>query len=224
MTADFDGGAATDPWPLHRLVLRTPRLELRPDDDAGLVELAAAAAAGVHNPDRMPFSVPWTDAPAAELGRNTLQFYWRQRAELRPDEWHLNFLVRLDGHVIGTQALSATGFATSREVSSGSWLTRSRHGRGYGTEMRAAVLMLAFDRLGAVAARSGAFSDNLPAQGVSRRLGYPEDGTATTVVRGRRVTEIRYRMDAADLVRPDWTLRVDGLEPCLPLLGLTPDA
>ena len=28
-------GAVTDPWPLRHLVLRTPRLELRPDDDAG---------------------------------------------------------------------------------------------------------------------------------------------------------------------------------------------
>jgi hypothetical protein len=30
-----------DPWPLWRLMLRTPRLELRPDDDPGLRELLA---------------------------------------------------------------------------------------------------------------------------------------------------------------------------------------
>ena len=50
------------PWPLWRLVLRTPRLELRPDDDAGLVELLAEACRGVHPPAEMPFGVPWTDA------------------------------------------------------------------------------------------------------------------------------------------------------------------
>jgi hypothetical protein len=48
-----------DPWPLRHLVLRTPRLELRPDD-AGLLELVEEAYRGVHPPDRMPFLVPWT--------------------------------------------------------------------------------------------------------------------------------------------------------------------
>src|SRR4051794_18330350 len=55
-----------DPWPLHNLVLRTPRLELRPDDDAGLRELVAEARLGVHPPDYMPFTVPWTDNPEHE--------------------------------------------------------------------------------------------------------------------------------------------------------------
>ena len=44
-----------DPWPLRHLVLRTPRLELRPDDDAGLLELAEEARLGVHPPELMPF-------------------------------------------------------------------------------------------------------------------------------------------------------------------------
>lgn len=56
------------------LVLRTPRLELRPDDDAGLMEPVAAARDGVHDPAMMPFQVPWTDVPAAELGRGMVQF------------------------------------------------------------------------------------------------------------------------------------------------------
>ena len=37
-----------EPWPLRHLVLRTPRLELRPDDDAGLLELVEEAYRGVH--------------------------------------------------------------------------------------------------------------------------------------------------------------------------------
>ena len=37
------------------LVLRTPRLELRPDDDAGLHELVDVAYRGVHPPEEMPF-------------------------------------------------------------------------------------------------------------------------------------------------------------------------
>src|SRR5262245_17918804 len=54
-----------EPWPLRGLVLRTPRLELRPDDDDGLRELVALAHQGIHDPAVMPFHAPWTDAPAA---------------------------------------------------------------------------------------------------------------------------------------------------------------
>ena len=52
-------------WPLRHLVLRTPRLELRPDDDAGLAELVDVAYRGVHPPEQMPFAMPWTDADPA---------------------------------------------------------------------------------------------------------------------------------------------------------------
>jgi hypothetical protein len=92
----------TDPWPFHQLVLRTPRLDLRPDDDPGLRELNEAALAGVHEPGEMPFYVPWTQAPPEIQGRQTMQFYWRNRAEVAPTGWTISFLVRLDGTVIGT--------------------------------------------------------------------------------------------------------------------------
>ena len=62
-------------WPLRHLVLRTPRLELRPDDDAGLDELVAVAYGGVHPPEEMPFGEAWTDADPRYLGRGVLQYY-----------------------------------------------------------------------------------------------------------------------------------------------------
>ena len=111
-----------DPWPVRRLVLRTPRLELRPDDDAGLSELVEVAYQGVHPPEVMPFEVPWTDADPRYLGRGSLQYHWRTRAELGPEKWSLHFLVRLDGRVIGVQSLTGTDFAVTREVSTGSWI------------------------------------------------------------------------------------------------------
>ncbi len=66
-----DASAMTRPehWPLRHLVLRTPRLELRPDDDPGLFELVEVAYRGVHPPEEMPFATPWTDADPAYLGR-----------------------------------------------------------------------------------------------------------------------------------------------------------
>jgi len=43
--------ARVDPWPFRHLALRTPRLELRPDDDAGLLELVEEVHLGIHPPD-----------------------------------------------------------------------------------------------------------------------------------------------------------------------------
>ncbi len=210
-----------DPWPLRNLVLRTPRLELRPDDDAGLLELVDEAYAGVHPPEEMPFLFAWTDLPRDELGRNVLQFYWRQRAALTPHSWNLNFLVRLDGRVIGNQGVTAKDFGTCREVLTGSWIGLRHHGKGLGTEMRSAVLQFVFDHLGAVQARSEALADNEKSHGVSRKLGYLPDGTNTAVVRGKAVTGVRLLLtrERFQEFRPPWTVVVSGLAPCLPFLG-----
>jgi RimJ/RimL family protein N-acetyltransferase len=210
-----------DPWPLRRLVLRTPRLELRPDDDAGLAELVAVAYQSVHPPEVMPFAVPWTDTDPQDLGRGVLQYHWRSRAELTPDHWSLHFLVRLAGRMIGEQSLVATRFAVTREVSTGSWLGMAHQGKGYGTEMRAAVLGLSFDHLGARTARSGALAGNTASLAVSRRLGYAEDGTNTHAIRGQRTMETRLLLTAEEFHahRPPWRLEVTGLGPCLELLG-----
>jgi RimJ/RimL family protein N-acetyltransferase len=210
------------PWPPATLSLRTPRLELRPDDDDGLDELMAEALRGVHDPAVMPFAVAWTDQPPADLVRSGLQHYWSARAALTARDWTVNFLVRLDGAVIGTQALFAREFADLREVASGSWLGRRFQGRGLGTEMRSAVLQFAFDRLGATAAITGSFTDNLASLGVSRRLGYRPNGTVRRLRRGVPATEQLLRLTADDHARhrPDWRVRVHGLTPRLrALLG-----
>jgi RimJ/RimL family protein N-acetyltransferase len=213
--------ASPDPWPLRHLVLRTPRLQLRPDDDAGLLELAAEAVRGVHRPELMPFRTPWTDAEPARRVRATLQYHWSERATLMAERWRVHFLVRLDGRVVGEQDLRGTEFGVTREVDTGSWLGLRHHGRGIGTEMRAAVLLLAFDHLGATRARSAAFSDNAASLRVSEKLGYRRDGTETIARRGRPADEVRLLLDAASFRRPDWTLEVEGLDGCLPALGIT---
>src|SRR5437588_682625 len=68
-------------WPLFALRVRTPRLELRYPDDDDVVALAELGARGVHEPDFMPFTTAWTDAPSPEQERNTLQHYWLQPAQ-----------------------------------------------------------------------------------------------------------------------------------------------
>jgi RimJ/RimL family protein N-acetyltransferase len=207
-------------WPLRHLVLRTPRLELRPDDDAGLDELVAVAYGGVHPPEEMPFAVAWTDADPRYLGRGMLQHFWAERAALAPERWSIHFLVRLDGRVIGTQRLGADGFAVTREVGTGSWIGRRYQRQGIGTEMRAAVLLFAFDHLGAQAARSSANTENPASLGVARRLDYRRDGTETLVRRGRRTEDVRLVVTPSTLLRPSWSLGVEGYtEECRALLG-----
>ena len=212
-----------DPWPLRHLVLRTPRLELRPDDDAGLLELAEEARLGVHPPELMPFVTPWTDADPPDLVRNTMQHHWSARAALTPERWTLNFLVRLDGRVVGMQGLGSGELAVTREVQTGSWIGLRHQGRGIGTEMRAAVLTFAFDHLGAVRARSAAFSDNPASLRVSEKLGYRRDGTETIPRRGRPTEDVRLLLDRDAFRRPTWTLEVEveGVAACLPTLGLS---
>lgn len=208
-------------WPQSALVLRTPRLELRPDDDEGLAELVEVAYRGVHPPDRMPFMIPWTDADPRYLGRGALQYFWGERSRFAPSSWALHFLVRHEGRVIGVQTLRADEFGVRREVGSGSWLGLASQGRGLGTEMRAAILLYAFDVLGADHARSEAFSDNVASHRVSQRLGYVEDGFEILSPRGVPVHNIRLRLTPETLRRPTWDLRVEGhTEELAGLLGV----
>jgi RimJ/RimL family protein N-acetyltransferase len=209
----------SEAWSLWHLVLRTPRLTLCPDDDDGLRELAALALRGVHPPAEMPFLYPWTDQPPEQLPRAVLQYHWGERARLSPDDWAIHFLVRYEGRVIGTQRISGKDFPVTREVSSGSWLGRAYQRQGFGTEMRSAVLMLAFDHLGAGSARSEAFSDNLASLRISEKLGYRRDGSTTRARRGWPATEIRLLLEPPCFVRPEWTLEVAGLPGCQGLLG-----
>lgn len=75
------------------------------------------------------------------------------------------------------------------------------------------------DHLGAATARSGAFTDNPASLRVSERLGYRTDGSGVHVRRGERTTEIRLALERRGLVRPRWSLEVDGVDGCRTLLG-----
>jgi RimJ/RimL family protein N-acetyltransferase len=209
-----------DVFPLYGLVLRTPRLELRLPSLEQLAALGELAGEGVHDPAVMPFAVPWTDLPPAARARSVLQHHLGRIAELTPAGWTLPFVV-LDGdEPVGMQAVGAVEFAVTREVHTGSWLGLRHHGRGIGTEMRAAVLHLAFAGLGADTAASGAHTDNTASLGVARKLGYVPDGLTRRSVRDRLVVEQRLRLD-----RETWEQRrtvpvqIEGPEACRSFLG-----
>ncbi|MER6626624.1 GNAT family N-acetyltransferase, partial [Streptomyces sp. NPDC000931] len=176
-----------DHFPPAGIRLNTPRLQLRMPSDEDLSQLADAAVAGVHDPERMPFSVPWTDQPPDRVARAVVQHNWATMAAWTPERWTFNAVVAYEGTVIGVQDLTARDFGVARQVTTGSWLTRRYQGRGIGTEMRAAVLHLAFAELGAEAAVSGVLEATAASHGVARRLGYRPDGTDLVAIRGERV-------------------------------------
>jgi RimJ/RimL family protein N-acetyltransferase len=201
-------------WPLFNLRLQTPRLVLRPHRDEDFAGLLDAIDVGIHDPEAMPFRQPWTDAEPALRRRNSVQFWWANRANWKPDDWHLELVVVFDDRPIGMQELFARDFPVLREVATGSWLSRPYQGLGFGKEMRTAVLHLAFECLGAVIARSGAFLDNPASAGVSRALGYRENGTYRQAPRGRPKVAVNFELSC-----DEWSLRRDRLPP-VEVMGL----
>ncbi|HUY97931.1 MAG TPA: GNAT family protein [Verrucomicrobiae bacterium] len=203
-------------WPLFNLRGRT--LRLATDDDG--VARARLAAAGIHHPEVMPFEIPWTDAPVTELERNALQWWWRLRAECRPDAWALAAAVFLDGEPVGVQDHMARHVSELGTVGTGSWLGRAHERRGIGREMRAAVLHLAFEGLGAVAATSAAFADNPASLAVSRALGYTPNGESWTLRRGAPARTVQLRLDRAQwLARPHPDIVIENLDGCRAMFG-----
>ncbi|MEV4342479.1 GNAT family N-acetyltransferase [Streptomyces sp. NPDC049590] len=211
----------TTHWPLAGLRLTTPRLELRLPHPEELAALASLAAEGVHEPAVQPFTVAWTDVPPDQRARDVLQYHWRRWGDWRPENWELNLVALRDGVVVGTQGIGARDFPVRREVNTGSWLGRAHQGQGLGTEMRAAVLHLAFAGLGAQHAVSGAYTDNAASLAVSRKLGYREDGIERHAVRGRPAVLRRLRLTAEPWQRHQPVpVEMAGLPACLPWFGL----
>jgi RimJ/RimL family protein N-acetyltransferase len=169
----------------------------------------------------MPFRIPWTDRSDQELVDSAVEYHLRTREEWRPERWSLALCVFLDGRPVGGQDLRGVEFASRREFETGSWLGREYQGRGYGTEMREAVLELGFAGLGAVAAISGAFDFNKASLRVSEKLGYELVEETTFAPRGEPQRELVMRLPRAEWERRSHpAVEIEGLEPCLPLFGL----
>lgn len=197
----------TDIWPPYAVRITEGDLVLavvRDDDVPGLVDLALS---GIHPPDRMPFSTPWTQAEPAVLPANMYRYFCGTRAAFGPGGFSLQLAVRCAGRLVGTQGFDASDFSLTRTGETGSWLGQAFQGNGIGTRMRQAVCAFAFDELGATEITSGAFVDNPASLAVSRKVGYQPNGvvrlkrgdgdvqanqklvlTAATFVRGPAIT------------------------------------
>lgn len=212
----------THPWPLFDLRVRTPRIELRLPTDEDALALLEVAKAGIHDPDEMPFAFAWTDQTGPEFDRGFLAFHWRHRASMEPDDWSLPLAVVVGGLPVGLQELRATRFPVLRTIGTGSWLGRAWQRQGIGTEMRAAALVLAFDGLGATRAISAAHDDNVASRRVSEKLGYVPNGISYNAPRGEPIRQTHFLLERDAFDRSAWDVTIDGLEPCLEMLGAAP--
>jgi RimJ/RimL family protein N-acetyltransferase len=210
-------------WPLFDLVVRTPRLELRLPKEAEFAALIELADGGIHDPDTMPFSVPWTDLEPVARSRETAKWLWSHRANWSPDKWTFTAAVFVDGRPAGMQDLAAEHFRAVRSIETGSWLGRPFQGQGIGREMREAILHLAFAGLDAEEALSGAFDDNVASLATSRAVGYEENGEARGHRRDASRRTVRFRMARAvweERRRDD--IEIVGLDGCLDMFIAPP--
>ena len=199
-------------WPPFGLRVTCGPLVMRPLRDADFPEVLEVAHAGIHDPDRMPFSFPWTRPEGADLERAFLQYHWGKRASLRPEEWSLDLGVWRDGRFVGVQGVGTEDFPVTRTGETGSWLGRQFHGRGTGTLMRQAICVLCFDHLGFEEVTSGAFSDNPMSLAVSRKVGYRTNGERRFKREGEAATMVQLVLRPEDLVRPHEDVAVEGAE------------
>jgi RimJ/RimL family protein N-acetyltransferase len=211
---------AGHPWPLFDLRLTTPRLELRLPTDDDLEELVAIGRRGLHDPDLTVFESPaWEELPSPAFEQQFMQHFWRHRADWSPQDWTLTLAAVVNGRPVGVQDISAKDFSHRRSVSTGSWLGREYQALGYGTEMRAAALWLAFECLGALVAESAYLDGNEASARVSEKLGYVANGERLTAPKGSPVRQHLVRATAETWRRDLVLVTVENLEPCLCLFG-----
>ena len=222
---------ATTYWPLWGLRIHVADLVLQPMTEADLDEVVAVLPPDLEL-DPSATRYPGLDEPT-QRAVVVQQAYWRHYGTWSPTEWRLNFCVRRAGRLIGVQELEGNDFPTLGTVDTSSWLVAGERGRGAGKGMRRAVLALAFGPLSARAAVTSAWEDNAASLGVSRSMGYRDNGVSLmarpghdqpgTLVHLRMTRDQWAAAEAAEAERTaggrESTPSVEGFEPCRPFFG-----
>ena len=191
-------------YPPLQIRVKTPRLELVGADDEMLAALAPLVRDGKVFAEPAPYDDPmsfYESDPDVRVSR-WLQSVWRGRGRFSPSDFRLAFAVLVDGEAVGMQDLIAEKFDSCGTFASFSWLSTDVRGRGLGTEMRSALLHLAFAGLGAREAGSDAFVDSIGSNKVSEALGYERNGVDWDIRRGEPGRIQRWR-----LTRSAWETR-----------------
>jgi RimJ/RimL family protein N-acetyltransferase len=211
------------PYPPLDVRVVTPRLELHGATDDLLERLVPVVRSGKAAADPPPWDDPhpfYEPDPDARVHK-WLRGIWRGRGTVRPELWRLYFVVIVDGEPVGMQDLIGDEFALFKTVETSSWVSSDARQRGIGTEMRSAILHLAFEGLGAAEAHSEAGVDNTGSNGVSERLGYERNGSSWATHQDKPVLGQRWRLE-----RKTWLAQrrddivLNGVEECRAALDL----
>jgi RimJ/RimL family protein N-acetyltransferase len=209
-------------WPFFDLRIISGEVTMRGLSDADLPALLDALPDDLEmNPANETFArLP----PEADRRRQLVAEIWKHRGTWSPDAWCLDLAVEVEGRVVGVQALEGEQFPLLRTVDSFSWLATDVRGRGVANLMRAGVLTLAFEHLGAEIAVSSARTDNAASLAVSHRMGYRDNGLSRT-----NTPSGPFELQHLRLTREAWrdggrSAEVSGVEPCLPWFGIGPEA
>jgi RimJ/RimL family protein N-acetyltransferase len=209
-------------WPLPALRLRTAELVLRPVTEADLEQVAATLSPDVGSDPTLP---AFPGLPP-DLARGTAlhQGYWRSLGSWSVASWQLPFAVLAEGEIVGMQTLEGTDFPLLRTVDSSSHLAPDVRGRGWGKQMRRAVLSLAFGPLDAQAAVTSAWHHNQASLGVSRAVGYQPNGEHRHRTDDGRGVDTMVHLR---LARGDWDasgqaagVDISGFDDCRPFFGI----
>ncbi|MCF2571318.1 GNAT family N-acetyltransferase [Brevibacterium sp. UCMA 11754] len=196
-------------------------MELSPVRESDYPELAVIADGGVRRHGTPAFIINWDSGSREEIARSIAQYQWSTRANFRVDEWTIEFTARVDGRAVGIQGVSAKDFVRTRSISTGSWLALQEQGKGYGTQMRRAVVTAFADHFDAAAFHSGYFEGNGASRRVSEKLGYSPNGVKTTIAQdGLAHAEHQVILAASDIVRGPDPVEVAGAEVVRRFLGL----
>lgn len=203
-------------WPFDELTLTGAELLLRPVRDAELAQFITIFPDDFDLDPRFP---PLTGMPAQQdRERRFAQSVWRHRGCWSIDEWALDFGVWRNGEPIGIQTLEGTRFSTYRTVDTASWIAKPFRGKGFGIQARTAVLAFAFEHLGAHQAITSAVVTNHASLGVSRRIGYRDNGVRPHDA-GDGIVDLQHLR----LSRDDWaasdsriSFAVNGFDDCRP--------
>jgi RimJ/RimL family protein N-acetyltransferase len=205
-------------WPFYDLRLTCGDVALRGVSDADLEPLLASLPDDLEHDPRSERFAQLDDI--SDRRRIFAADIWKHRGAWSPTAWCLDLVVEAEGEPVGVQALEGDDFPTLRTVDSFSWLATRVRGRGLANQMRACILTLAFEHLGAVAAVSSARTDNPASLAVSRRLGYVDNGLSRTDT-PTGVTELQHVRLTRDRWQPgQWPVEVTGVEATLAWFGL----
>jgi RimJ/RimL family protein N-acetyltransferase len=207
-------------WPLFDLRITGPDLKLRPMREADLTTVSDLLPPDLElDPAATRYAV--SDEHRGR-GIITHQGYWKALGTWQPSAWRLGFVVLSEGQIVGFQELEGNDFPLLRTVDTSSFLIQSVRGRGFGKQMRRAVLALAFGQMDAAAAITSAWHDNQASLGVSRALGYRPNGETLHARDDRADVMVHLRLTRADWLAGDLDrdIEISGFDSCRFLFGL----